>query len=192
MGQRVRFYPSSSEFFYKIGRCGKCMNDSFAAFILSSIILLVAFLSKKYAFPTLSLKPVLICVVLLAMLWLLHLTVYATRFARVRSKKDFEESFASNTIQRLSSSRRKTLVYFGGAFVNVLLITSLKTIVGPKVANTILAQNAYGYVDCGRGVQCNPGNICCVNNGELYCCAENTCCLIGPDGGNACGTGDQC
>jgi hypothetical protein len=156
-----------SQFLYRVGRCPKCMRQSFLAMAAAWIALLLALSTKSLLNSVALIDSTAIGAILFTLLWSIHVFTYA---ARKKSRLSSEIP-----IDAVDFSRRrlfKTTAYsFGAAAISVAVATAF-----PKLARADVYQ-------CGN-TTCDQGTICCTNNynGNSYCCEAGTSC----DGSGTC------
>ncbi|WP_353026324.1 DUF3624 family protein [Mesorhizobium sp. M0991] len=168
--QRLQPGHGSLRFLYDIGRCPKCMRQSFIA---SCIGWLAVWVIIGSGFIT-SAGPILHYSVALALLlsglWLLHLVIYAIRYSLRRTKLQSPSDVKAGEHSPL---RRSFIANFSTAFASMAIMTTMPRTVEfdshKKGAGTQLAMNCYDG-------QCGPGTFCCQWGNSSWCCQDGTSC----------------
>jgi hypothetical protein len=151
---------------YKIGRCSRCIRQSFLVSLFAwSVVALAVAIDSVLAVHIF--RPILLIpAVLLSVLWLTHLIVFAMRSA-IRPNEPRKASQRGGSHDSAAVSRRSIFATFATSFSGMALATML-----PSIAS---AQNRYW---CGpndyRGVYCSGNQQCCwayhVSSPFAYCC----------------------
>ncbi len=167
-----------SNFVRRIGACSKCMHDSHRAAVASWGICVLAGLVGLGLGSYLPVLAAAVAAGLLALLWLLHLTVFAIR--RVFNMQSEGAGRSMAPIANVLLPRRAFVVRFATAFIGAALATGF-------IQRQAYAQSPW-YV-CG-GAFCG-GNACCPASHPMLNHCDCKCYQQSSDFNN-CGSYNQC
>jgi hypothetical protein len=149
-----------SQFLYRVGRCPRCMRQSFLAMAAGWMALLLALGTGPLLNSALLIPLTAICAILFTLLWSTHVLTYAMR---KRAKLSSDRQIDSVDMRRRQFFTA-TAYPFGAAVVAVAVATAF-----PRLARA-------DVYTCGN-TSCDQGTLCCTDHsGNGYCCEEGTSC----------------
>ena len=149
-----------SQFLYRVGRCPKCMRQSFLAMAAGWTALLLALSTGPVLDSVVLIRLTAICAISFTLLWSTHVLTYAMRR---RAKLSSDSRIDSVDVHRRQFFRA-TAYPFGAAVIAVAVATAF-----PRLARA-------DVYPCAN-TSCDQGTICCSDSsGNGYCCDARTSC----------------
>lgn len=171
----------SLHFIFEIGRCPRCMRESFIAAFLSwlayglYVVLCVRFFNSGPYYA------VMVLPLCLSVLWLVHIIAYAVRFTK-REAQFYSVDSTGPSRRTEWSNRRAAMKAFMRVAGGIALATSLpvgaRTAVTDAPSQSKPNNKAIGRqyaMNCYSG-QCAGNTFCCEWGNNSWCCENGTSC----------------
>ncbi|WP_143750618.1 hypothetical protein [Mesorhizobium sp. WSM4312] len=165
--------PSKWDFLHRIGKCSRCIRQSFLAMLLSGAVFANTFIAGVLFDFKEGIYFAGAMALAFSVLFATHIVVFGIRRARIEPVRDSPKArshLAVRSTSQIDIEKRRVMASFAkSAAVGCLSAAITAAFPRSAFANHICPGPTHS-------IYCSDGNICCLWDNEPFCCYEGTSC----------------